>query len=78
MAEQPFKRVYAYLTQKRGVPAQMVQYLIQEGLLYQEATTGNAVFVSRNRDFCELRGTSAYATKHSMGSGVSARNAFGV
>ena len=63
MAEQPFKRVYAYLTQKRGIPARLIQYLIEEGLLYQEAMTGNAVFISRNKDFCELRGTSTHSSR---------------
>lgn len=64
-AEQPYRRVYAYLTQKRSFPSQMVQYLIQEQLLYQEASTGNAVFVSRAKDFCELRGT-ATQVEHSF------------
>ena len=61
-AQKPYKRAYAYLTQKRGIPPQVVNYLIQQELLYQEDVTGNAVFISRNKDFCELRGTSTYSS----------------
>ncbi len=59
--QKPYRRVFAYLTQKRGLPDVAVQYLIREGLLYQEVVTGNAVFISRDKDFCELRGTCSYS-----------------
>ncbi len=57
----PYRRVFAYLTQKRGLPGSAIQHLVQEGLLYQEAVTGNAVFISRDKDFCELRGSCSYS-----------------
>jgi len=56
----PFTRVYAYLTKSRGVSARTVQRIIDAGLLYQDAEHGNAVFVSRERDYCEIRGTLTY------------------
>lgn len=55
-ADPPFKKVTDYLTW-RGIPEDMVRYLIGEGLLYQDAPYGNAVFVSPEGDYCEIRGT---------------------
>lgn len=52
-----YRRLFAYLTQERKIPADVVQRLIDEGLLYQAAGTNNAVFVNRRGDFAELRGT---------------------
>lgn len=57
------RRVFAYLTKQRAIPPAMVNRLLQEKLLYQEAKTGNAVFVSRDRRFCELRGTNTFSLK---------------
>ena len=59
-AQWPYNRVYAYLRQ-RGIPDEMIRRLFQENLLYQEAITSNAVFISRDRRFCELRGTNTFA-----------------
>ena len=59
-AAPPYSRVYAYLM-GRGIPKSAVGGLVRAGLLYQAAGTGNAVFVNRERDCCELRGTSTYA-----------------
>lgn len=56
-AVSPFKRVYAYLNQQRKIPSEVINMLFREKLLYQEAETGNAVFLSRDKNFCELRGT---------------------
>ena len=52
-----YRRVFAYLQQQRKIPADVIQRLIDDRLLYQAAETNNAVFVNRNRDFAELRGT---------------------
>ena len=52
-----YKRVMAYLIKSRKLPPELVQSLIDRRLLYQAATTYNAVFVSAQRDFAELRGT---------------------
>lgn len=52
-----YRRVFAYLQQRRRIPAEIIQRLIDQDLLYQAAGTNNAVFVNRSRDFAELRGT---------------------
>ena len=54
-AERPFGKVVKYLT-GRGIPENLVTYLIQEGLLYQDLY-GNAVFVDPDESYCEIRGT---------------------
>lgn len=59
-APPPFTRVYAYLTRSRGIPPRTVQRLIDAKLVYQEADHGNAVFVNREHDYCEIRGTLTY------------------
>ena len=57
-AERPFRNVIAYLT-GRGIPEETVRFLIQENLLYQDSPHGNAVFVTPDEDYCEIRGTGA-------------------
>ena len=56
-AASDYRRMMAYLTKSRQLPASLVQSLIDKRLLYQAAKTNNAVFVSAKRDFAELRGT---------------------
>lgn len=53
----PYLQLFAYLTQQRGIPAEMVRILIDDGLLYQEAGHANAVFTDPAKTFAELRGT---------------------
>ena len=55
-APRPHSRVFAYLA-GRGIPARTIRFLMSERLLYQEADTGNAVFINKERDYCEIRGT---------------------
>lgn len=55
-ARPPFDRVVSYLT-GRGIPPETAMFLIQENLLYQDTPYGNAVFVSPDEDYCEIRGT---------------------
>ena len=43
--------------QRRGIPPELSQTLLKRSLIYTEEHTGNLVFLSRNRDFYELRGT---------------------
>ena len=57
-ARLPFDRVVTYLS-RRGIPPEMVMFLIRENLLYQDTPHGNAVFVSPGEDYCEIRGTSS-------------------
>lgn len=52
-----YRRMLAYLTKTRHIPAYIIQPLIEQGLLYQAEKTNNAVFVNRKRDFAEVRGT---------------------
>lgn len=53
----PYRRVFAYLTQRRGIPAWLVQRLVDGGLLYEDAAHGNAIFINAARTYAELRGT---------------------
>lgn len=63
------RRMMAYLTQSRRLPAPLVQMLIDKKLLYQADTTNNAVFVSQARDFAELRGTLTAKPYHGIAPG---------
>ena len=51
------RQMYAYLNQKRGIPYEIIGYLEKAGLIYQDKAHHNVVFVNRDRDFAELRGT---------------------
>lgn len=55
-ADPPFSHVIAYLT-GRGIPLETVMLLIHEDLLYQDTPHKNAVFVSPDKEYCEIRGT---------------------
>ena len=65
----PYRQLYAYLTQQRGIPARLVQELINRKLLYQEAGHNNMVFINSVRTYAELRGTVSGAPFHGMVSG---------
>jgi len=41
----------------RGIPKKVIQDLLERKLLYQDAEHSNAVFLSRKKDFAEIRGT---------------------
>ena len=55
-ARLPFDRVVTYLT-GRGIPPETSMFLIRENLLYQDSPHENAVFISPDEDYCEIRGT---------------------
>lgn len=57
-----YKNLYAYLT-ARGIPADVIQLLVDQGILYQSAVGNNVVFVNPQGDYCELRGTNSYADR---------------
>lgn len=61
-ADRPFRNMYAYLM-GRGIPAWMIRRLEQAGLAYQDREHNNVVFVSKEKDYCELRGTFTYADR---------------
>ena len=62
----PHKRMFAYLM-SRGIPGSAIRYLASMGLIYQEEGTGNIVFINKEKDYCELRGTYTYAEKQFHG-----------
>lgn len=51
------EKLYAYLTQTRKIPKNIVQGLIEEGVMYQEREHNNIVFVNPEKTFAEIRGT---------------------
>jgi hypothetical protein len=57
-----FRRVAWYLTQVRGIAPEVVSLLMHEKKLYQQAKTGNCVFIGYDQDgvarYCSMRGTS--------------------
>lgn len=61
-ADRPFRNMYAYLM-GRGIPAWMIRQLEQQDLVYQDRDHNNIVFVSKDKDYCELRGTFTYADR---------------
>lgn len=62
----PYRQLYAYLTQQRGIPATLIQRLIDWGLLYQEAAHANMVFIDPARSFAELRGSNSFKPFHQV------------
>lgn len=61
-----YRQLYAYLTQRRGIPQATIQRLIDDKLLYQAATHGNMVFIDPARTFAELRGTNSEKSFHQV------------
>ena len=59
----PFYRLHAYL-QGRGIPMEMMERMEEQGILYQEADHGNAIFMNPQRDYCEIRGTYGGSRNH--------------
>ena len=52
-----YAQMIAYLTQTRKIPVPIVQKLIDQRILYQEAEHNNAVFVNAERTMYEMTGT---------------------
>ena len=61
-----YKQLYAYLTQSRKIPLAMVQRLVDDGILYQEANHAYIVFINPDRTFAELRGTNTFKPFHQV------------
>ncbi len=55
----PYSCITANLV-SRGIPAETIRKLIDNGLLYQDDHK-NMVFVTRDNDYCEIRGTNTFA-----------------
>ena len=62
----PYRQLYAYLTQTRGIPAEMVQRLIDDRILYQAADHANMVFINPAGTFAEVRGTNTFSPYHQV------------
>lgn len=57
--EGSYRQLFAYLM-KRGIPAEIIQILIDQGILYQEKEHNNIVFINKERDFAEIHGSLSY------------------
>lgn len=57
-----YRNLFAFLLHRK-IPVDVIQMLIDRGLLYQSDPGNNAVFVTPEGDFCEMRGTNTYADK---------------
>lgn len=55
-AEGQYKQLFAFL-KSRAISQETIQRLIDEKLLYQSAEHNNVVFINKEQDFAELRGT---------------------
>ncbi|MBQ1347910.1 MAG: toprim domain-containing protein [Aeriscardovia sp.] len=64
-ADQPYSRVIAYLTSTRKISGDTIFNLIKSGLIYQDIK-GNAVFINRLRNYCEIRGTYSHIKYHQI------------
>lgn len=62
-ASERMRRVYAYLTQRRGIDREIVSNFAQAGLLYEDAEYHNAVFIGKDE-----HGASRHAHKRSVNS----------
>ena len=54
-----WKQLYAYL-QARGISVDIINLLIRQKIIYQSAERNNIIFVNKERDFAEARGTYTY------------------
>ena len=58
----PHRQMYAFLM-RRSIPKEIVRWLVSNGLTYQSAGKNNIVFVNKERDYCEIRGTYTFTEK---------------
>lgn len=65
----PYRQLFAYLTQQRGIPDWLVHQLIDWGMIYQEAGHNNIVFINPSHTYAELRGTLSGKPFHGMAPG---------
>lgn len=65
-ADGSYKNLFAFL-RGRGIPTDTIQMLVDSKLLYQSKDKNNAVFINKERDWAELRGTYTLAEKQFHG-----------
>ncbi len=58
-----YKQLFAYLQQRR-IPADLIQLLIDQGLLYQADDHNNIIFVNAERDCVEVHGSLSYGPSY--------------
>lgn len=58
----PYRNLYAFLN-GRGIPNDVIKWLIDERLIYQSSPYNNIVFINKERDWGETRGTNTYADR---------------
>lgn len=56
-----YRNVFAFLTQKRNIPADVVQELIDKKILYQSQKGNNCIFITPAKNYYEVRGTNTFA-----------------
>ena len=62
-AQKPFTALHNYL-QDRGIPPWFISRMEDEGILYQERDHANVVFITPQKDYCEIRGTYGGPSNH--------------
>ena len=72
-AEGRFRQLFAFLT-GRGIPAKLIQSLVDQRLLYQSRERNNAVFINRERDWAEIRGTYTFGANKFKGVAANCRS----
>lgn len=61
-----YSKLFAFLM-GRGISSTTIQWLIDQKLLYQSKDNHNVVFINRERDWAELRGTYTFGEKQFHG-----------
>lgn len=51
-----YKNLFAYL-KSRGISFETIQMLVGQKIMYQEKSKNNIIFINKERDFAEIRGT---------------------
>ena len=57
-----YRNLFAYLMERK-ITREIIQFLIDKKLLYQEGEHNNMVFINKARDFAEIHGTYSYGKK---------------
>ena len=61
-----YNKLFAYLMKQRCISNDIIQFLIDEKLMYQDEANGNIVFVNKDRDWGEIHGTYSEKSFHGM------------
>jgi len=61
-----FKELFHYLSTIRGISSSVLADLLWDGVMYQERTHNNVVFVNPEKNFAEIRGTNPKKSFHQV------------